>query len=49
VADRKSQAVRVAERLINESLTSTNWNKSVQNGTIREGFRDFRWTLRNES
>jgi Tfp pilus assembly protein PilV len=49
VADRKGQAARIAERLLAESLTATNWNKSVQNGTLYEGDRTFRWTLRNEN
>ena len=49
VADRKNQAARVAERVLNESLVTTNWNKTVQSGTATEGFRQFRWTLRNES
>ncbi len=48
VAERKCQAIRVAERILNESLVTTNWNKALQNGTASEGFREFRWTLRNE-
>ena len=49
VADRKTQATRVAERIINETLVTTNWSKSVQNGTMTDGDREFRWTLRNET
>jgi len=49
VAGRKGQAARVAERVLAENLVTTNWNKSVQSGTISEGDRQFRWTLRNES
>jgi len=48
VAERKSQAARVAERVLNESLVMTNWNKALQNGAAYEGLREFRWTLRNE-
>jgi type II secretory pathway pseudopilin PulG len=48
VAERKSQAVRVAERVLHESLVLTNWNKSLQSGTAVEGVREFRYTLRNE-
>ena len=48
VADRKSQAMRVAERLLNESMITTNWNKAMQSGVYIEGFREFRWTMRNE-
>jgi Tfp pilus assembly protein PilV len=49
VADRKGQAARVAERLLNESLVTTNWNKSMQNGTIVDGDRQFRYTLRSDT
>src|SRR5678815_5922911 len=48
VAARKSEAALVAERVLNENIVTTNWNTSVQNGTVRQGFRDFRWTLRND-
>src|SRR2546425_4922621 len=48
VAARKSEAALVAERILNESVVTTNWNTTVQNGTVRQGIRDFRWTLRNE-
>ena len=49
VAARKGDAALVAERILNESLVTTNWNQTVQSGTLRQGFRDFRWTLRNDS
>ena len=49
VADRKSHAARVAERLLNESLVTTNWNKTLQTGTVAEQEREYRWTLRNET
>lgn len=48
VAVRKTEAARVAERLLNESIVSTNWSQSTQSGKVTEGFRDFDWTLRNE-
>src|SRR3989442_7553037 len=48
MAARKSEAALVAERILNESVITTNWNTSVQNGTVRQGIRDFRWTLRND-
>src|SRR5262245_53645898 len=48
IAARKSEAALVAERVLNESILTTNWNTSVQNGTLRQGYRDFRWTLRND-
>jgi Tfp pilus assembly protein PilV len=48
LAARKSEAALVAERILNESIIQTNWNATVQNGTLRQGMRDFRWTLRND-
>jgi type II secretory pathway pseudopilin PulG len=48
VALRKAEAARVAERILNESIVSTNWNQSSQSGTVTEGIREFRWTLHNE-
>ncbi len=48
VAARKSEAALVAERVLAESLVTTNWTGGVQNGTTRQGFRDFRWSMRNE-
>src|SRR5204863_8450476 len=47
-ATRKSEAAFVAERVLNENIVTTNWNKTIQNGSIRQGPRDFRWTLRND-
>jgi len=49
VAARKSEAALVAERVLNESIVTTNWMQSSQSGTIRQGHRDFRWTLHNDS
>src|ERR1700758_4151515 len=48
VAERKGEAARVAQRILNESLVTTNWNQTEQTGTITEGSRPFRWRLRNE-
>ena len=48
VAARKAEASLVAERVLNENLVTTNWGSAVQNGTVRQGARDFNWTLRNE-
>jgi len=48
VAGRKSEAARVAERVLNESIVTTNWNKSSLGGVIGEGTHQFRWLLRNE-
>ena len=48
VAQRKSEAARVAERVLNENIVTTNYTQSSQGGTIYEGTREFRWTMRNE-
>ena len=48
VATRKGEAARVAQRLLTESLVTTNWNQAVQSGTLTEGQRQFRWTLHND-
>ena len=48
VAQRKGQAARIAEQVLNESLVTTNWSQSLQSGTTLEGQREFRWTLRSD-
>lgn len=48
VAARKAEASLVAERVLNENVITTNWNSTLQNGSIRQGLREFRWTMRNE-
>ena len=48
VSQRKSQAARIAERVLNENIVTTNWNQSSQGGTVYEGTREFRWTLHSE-
>lgn len=48
VAQRKGQAARIAEQVLNESLITTNWSQSLQSGTTIEGQREFRWTLRSD-
>src|SRR5262245_32726244 len=45
VAQRKGEAARVAERILNESVVTTNWNQTSQTGTLIEGSLEFRWTL----
>jgi hypothetical protein len=49
VAARKSEAARVADRVLNESLVTTNWTGGMQNGTITEGILDFRWKLTSQT
>ena len=48
VAARKAVAVRIAERVIQDNFITTNYNQSVQSGTIMENGREFRWELRSE-
>jgi len=48
VAQRKSQAARIAERVLNENIATTNWTASSQSGTVIEGIREFRWNLTSE-
>jgi len=48
VAARKGEAARVAQRLLAENLVSTNWNQSVQGGTLTEGQRQFNYTMRSD-
>ena len=49
VAARKGAAVRVADRILNESLVTTNWSNGTQSGTTSEGPLEFRWTLTSQS
>lgn len=49
VAARKSEAARVAERILNESIVTTNWSAGMLTGTATEGILDFRWKLTAQS
>jgi type II secretory pathway pseudopilin PulG len=49
VAEQKTAATRVAERLLNESLVTTNWMFSMPRGTVVEGSREYEWSLNNEN
>ena len=49
VAARKSVAARIADRVLSESLVTTNWTSGNQSGTITEGILDFRWKLTSQS
>ena len=48
VAERKSQAARVADLVLNEAIATTNWSLASQSGTTIEGTREFRWTVAAE-
>jgi Tfp pilus assembly protein PilV len=49
VAARKSEAARVADRVLSESLVTTNWAGGMQSGTVTEGILDFRWKLTSQN
>ncbi len=49
VAERKREAARVAERVLNESIVTTNYFQAVASGTVLEAGREYRWTLRTEA
>lgn len=49
VAERKSQASRIAESVLVDNLISTNSTATSLDGVALEGSREFRWTLRNEA
>jgi glycerol uptake facilitator-like aquaporin len=49
VAARKGAAARIADRVMNESLVTTNWASGAQSGTVSEGALDFNWTLTAQS
>src|SRR4030095_16059558 len=46
VAERKAQALRVAERVLNEALVVTNTVIASQAGTLQERDRNYRWSVR---
>ena len=48
VAQRKAEAARIAQRVLNESIATTNWNASSQSGSVTEGVLEFRWQLQTE-
>jgi exoribonuclease II len=45
VAARKSEAARVADRILSESVVTTNWSSGLLSGTVTEGILDFHWKL----
>ncbi len=49
VSVRKGMAARIADRVLNESLVTTNWNNGTQRGTVTEGGLDFSWVLTTRS
>lgn len=49
LAERKREAARVAERILTESIVTTNWSGAGLSGVEQEDYREYRWSLRNES
>jgi len=49
VAQRKTVAARVAERLLNELIATGQAGQAGQSGTVQEGAFQYRWQLRNDS
>ena len=49
VAARKGQAARIADRILNESIVTTNWSNGTQSGTVSEGSLDFQYKLTAEN
>ena len=45
VGARKGAAARIADRVLNESMVTTNWNNGAQSGAVTEGGREYDWTL----
>lgn len=48
LAQRKVLAMRVAERVLNETIITGQWNGAGQTGTEQAGAIPLRWTIRNE-
>jgi len=48
VAERKGEAARVARRVLAETMVTTNSNQSAQSGTLTEGQREFRYTMKSD-
>ena len=48
VAQRKAAAARMADRLLNESMITSQAKLPNQSGSVQEGAYWYRWQLRNE-
>src|SRR5207247_8436490 len=48
VANRKANAARIGERVLNELLITGQWRSSVQNGTVQDQTIFYRWVVRSE-
>ncbi|MBI3416012.1 MAG: type II secretion system protein [Verrucomicrobia bacterium] len=49
VAERKSVAARLAERVLNEAIVTKAWQQSGQSGSVQDSGLVYRWQIRNET
>src|SRR2546423_13923912 len=48
VAQRKAMAGRVAERVLNELIVTSQGSQATQSGVVQDGPYQYRWQMRNE-
>src|SRR5262245_51022887 len=46
VAQRKSVAARIADRVLNEALIGGQSQSTLRNGVVQEGPQEYRWSIR---
>ena len=49
VSARRTEAYRVADAVLNESIVTTNWMSSTLSGSTFENSHEYHWTLNNEA
>lgn len=48
VSERKALGARLAESKLNELIVTRQWSSSASQGTIQEGFQNYKWRLENQ-
>jgi type II secretory pathway pseudopilin PulG len=48
VGQRKAEAARIAERVLNELVVTRQWQSTTQNGIVYEEPVEYRWSMRLE-
>jgi prepilin-type N-terminal cleavage/methylation domain-containing protein len=48
VGQRKAVAARIAQRVLNELIVTSQLRGSTQNGVVQEGTQQYQWTMRSE-
>jgi prepilin-type N-terminal cleavage/methylation domain-containing protein len=48
ISVRRAEATRVADRILNENIVTTNWTQASLSGTTVENGQEYRWTLKNQ-